>query len=232
MNKNFIFLIILVIGTLYVYDRNIYVLDNLNLTGLTKVLQSIFKYIDSVIYTEYETFSTQQETELIKIVTQKLPECNCLNKLFKQLDKEIEKTNPNKTNPINNNNVFQYHIGKKVRKDYYSSTIYKQIDAVLNDDMPHHQMTYLLDVQNKILKIIHDFIFTTPGSNISPELKKLENDFKLCFDKINKKLIAINNDKFIYNNGEKKINTNSGFILNDGSDPLPKNTYYDNFNYY
>lgn len=231
MTINFIFLIIITLGVLYVYDRNIQILDNLNLIGLKKLLQSIFKYIDSIIYPEYESFTTQQETELIKQVTEKLPESKCLNKLFKQLEEEIENTNPNKSNP-NNSNVFQYHIGKQVRKDYYSTAIYKQIGAVLNDDMPHHQMTYLLDVQHKILKIIHDFIFTTSGSNIPPNLQKLENDFKSCFETINKKLIEMNNDKFIYNDGEKKINTNSGFILTDGSDPLPKNTYYDNFNYY
>lgn len=231
MISNFIFLVIIVIGILYIYDRNIQLLDNINISSIKYILQEIFKYIDTIIYPEYEAFNTQQESELIKQVTEKLPECNCLNKLFKQLDQEIKNTNPNKSNP-SNNNPFQYHVSKQVRKDYYSTEIYKQIAAVLSDDMPHHQMTYLLDVQHKILKIIHDFIFTTSGSNIPNTLQKLESDFKLCFDKINKKLIEINNDKFIYNDGEKNINTNSGFILTDGSDPLPKNTYYDNFNYY
>jgi hypothetical protein len=216
-----IFLLLTIILILYIYDRNITILDNLNFNTLNYVLKIIFNYIDKLYTTNInESFNTQN-IEIEKEVMQQVPESQCLKSLFNTLDNEIVNT---QTTPI------QYHIGKAVRANYYSNKIYQQILAVINDTMPHHQMSYLLDTQHKILKIIHDFIFTTPGSQIPIHLQKLEHDFKTCFNTINKKLTKINNEQFIYNSDT--LNTNSGFIFSNGSDPVPNNTFYDNHNYY
>jgi hypothetical protein len=220
MILNTIFLFVLLIIVLYIYDRNITVLDNINLESFKQLLDTIFIYIDKLLNNNQEGFYNQN-IEIQKKVEEIIPEAKCLKTLFKKLDEEIQNT---ETTHI------QYHIGKQVRSEYYSKHIYNQILAVVNDDMPHHQMTYLLDIQNKVLKIIHDFIFTTCGSQIPQNLQDLETQFKNCFNDINKKLTKINNDKFIYK-GEQ-LNNNNGFIFSDGSSPVPKNSFYDNLNYY
>lgn len=217
---NTIFLFIIIITILYIYDRNISVLDNINLESVKKLLDTIFLHIDKLLNTNQEGFYNQN-IEIQKKVEELVPESRCLNNLFKKLDEEIQNTSTNHTH---------YHIGKQVRSEYYAKNIYNQILEVVNDDMPHHQMTYLLDMQNKILKIIHDFIFTTCGSQIPQKLQDLENEFKKCFNDINKKLIEKNNETFIYK-GEQ-LNNTSGFIFSDGSSPVPKNSFYDNLNYY
>lgn len=216
-----IFLLLTVIIIIYIYDRNISILDNLNINSINKALATIFTYIDTLINPHTQEPFNTQDLETEKTVMQQLPETQCLKPLFTALDTEIDKTQ---------NTPIQYHIGKAVRANYYSNQIYTQILAVINDTMPHHQMSYLLDTQHKILKIIHDFIFTTPGSQIPTHLQKLENDFKNCFNTINQKLTKINNEHFIYNS--ETLNTNSGFIFSNGDDPVPNNTYSDNHNYY
>jgi hypothetical protein len=153
----------------------------------------------------------------------KLPEINCLSGLFNKLY-SAGKTYTDET--------LEYNTGIGVRLEYYFTTIQNQCTAVYNDDKPNLQMSYLLDVQHKILKIIHDFIFITPGSNLPDNLQQLEADFKECFHKINSKLTSYNNKKFIYTDkNNEKINTNSGFIEHP-DEPLAKNTYYDNFGFY
>jgi hypothetical protein len=153
-----------------------------------------------------------------------VPQLNCLSNLFSRLyDLSVKY----------NNQTLEFARGIAVRLEYYFINIQSQIEAVYNDDKPNLQMSYLLDIQHKILKIIHDFIFITPGSELPNDLLILENEFKTCFHKINNKLTKFNNEKFIYYNEEnnKKINTNSGFIQYP-NEPLPKNTYYDNYNIY
>ena len=220
MILNTIVLIILIIIILYIYDRNLTILNNINIDTLNRLLDTIFIKFDKLLNNANEGFNTQN-IEIKKKVEKLIPESKCLNSLFNKLNEEILNTETKHT---------QYHIGKQVRADYYSKKIYNQIFAVINDDMPHHQMTYLLDVQHKILKIIHDFIFTTYGSQIPQHLQHLESKFKNCFIDINKKLTKTNNEKFIYKG--KLLNNNSGFIFSDGSSPVPKNTFYDNLNYY
>lgn len=220
MLLNTFFLLILIIIILYIYDRNIYILDNINLDSIRLFLSNIFIHIDNLLNNNQEGFYNQN-IENEKKVEQLIPEAKCLKSLFKKLDSEIKNT---KTTYI------QYHINKQVRAEYYSKHIYTQILAVINDDMPHHQMTYLLDMQNKILKIIHDFIFTTSGSQIPTHLQDLEIQFKHCFNTINKILTKQNNEKFIYKS--ETLNNKTGFIFSNGSSPVPKNSFYDNLNYY
>jgi len=222
----FILLIFFIVVILYIYDRNIPILDKLNLDYLQSILQSIFTYLDKILF-GIENFENNTKTHLqLKInknIIYKVPEINCLTSSFHKLQDIIHKYK---------NDTYSYYLGQNVRLDYYFNNIQTRIEAVYNDDKPNLQMSYLIDIQHKILKIIHDLIFTTPGSDLPHDVLELEQEFKDCFHKINNKLTKYNNTKFIYQDKNKKsINTNSGFI--DYPDqPLAKNTYYDNFGFY
>jgi hypothetical protein len=234
------FLLLVLLIIYYIYDRNIIILDNLTTENIYSWIQYLFSYLDNLlnrnnsIYSGVEAFSNGNRNDgnkgapTFKITLDsethsKLPEINCLSGLFKKLY-SAAKTYSNET--------MEYNTGIGVRLEYYFTTIQNQCTAVYNDDKPNLQMSYLLDIQHKILKIIHDFIFITPGSNLPDDLIKLEEEFKECFHKINSKLTLYNNKKFIYTDGDKKeINTNSGFIEHP-DEPLAKNTYYDNFGFY
>jgi hypothetical protein len=234
-----IFLIIVILIIYYIYDRNIIILDNLTSENINQWIQILFNYLDSLLgrmsmanngvegflngngsgNSNRPTFQITLDTDTYS----KLPEINCLSGLFNKLY-TAGKSYTNET--------LEYNTGIGVRLEYYFTTIQNQCTAVYNDDKPNLQMSYLLDVQHKILKIIHDFIFITPGSNLPDDLQQLEADFKECFHKINSKLTSYNNEKFIYTDKNKeKINTNSGFIEHP-DEPLAKNTYYDNFGFY
>ena len=228
MIRNIILFFVIII-IYYIYDRNIIILDKLNFDNLNNFIQYIFSYLDKLFnYQEtFNNYTTQKPSFNIILdndTHSKLPEINCLSSLFNKLyDSSIKY----------NQQTLEFSQGIRVRLEYYFKDIQKQCTAVYNDDKPHLQMSYLLDIQHKILKIIHDFIFITPGSDLPNDLMKLEKDFKDCFSKINTKLTHFNNKKFTYYNGKKEneINTNSGFIEYP-NEPLPKNTYYDNFNFY
>ena len=235
-----IFLIIVILIIYYIYDRNIIILDNLTTENINQWIQTLFNYLDSLLGRRsignngVEGFfdaggnsgSSNRPTFQITLDSEtysKLPEINCLSGLFNKLY-TAGKTYTDET--------LEYNTGIGVRLEYYFTTIQNQCTAVYNDDKPNLQMSYLLDVQHKILKIIHDFIFITPGSNLPDDLQQLEADFKECFHKINSKLTSYNNKKFIYTDDKKnEINTNSGFIEHP-DEPLAKNTYYDNFGFY
>ena len=235
-----IFLIIVILIIYYIYDRNIIILDNLTSENINQWIQTLFNYLDSLLGRRsmenngVEGFfsaggnsgSSNRPTFQITLDSEtysKLPEINCLSGLFNKLY-TAGKSYTDET--------LEYNTGIGVRLEYYFTTIQNQCTAVYNDDKPNLQMSYLLDVQHKILKIIHDFIFITPGSNLPDDLQKLEADFKECFHKINSKLTSYNNKKFIYTDDKKnEINTNSGFIEHP-DEPLAKNTYYDNFGFY
>lgn len=231
------FLILVILIIYYIYDRNIILLDNFTYENINKYLQLLFKYLDNIFTNRHnnlnfgnnnykEGYTNKKPSFKINLnneVYSKLPEINCLSRLFSKLY-EIGKTYSNET--------LEYNTGIGVRLEYYFITIQNQCTAVYNDDKPNLQMSYLLDIQHKILKIIHDFIFITPGSNLPEDLQNLEEEFKDCFHKINIKLTSYNNNKFIYKNDNKnEINTNSGFIEHP-DEPLAKNTYYDNFGFY
>lgn len=234
-----IFLIIVVLIIYYIYDRNIIILDSLNVENINQWIQSLFNYLDGLFGRGYmsnnnlEGFfngdsSSNDKRPSFKITLDadtysKLPEINCLSGLFNKLYTSGKSYT---------DETLEYNTGIGVRLEYYFTSIQNQCTAVYNDDKPNLQMSYLLDIQHKILKIIHDFIFITPGSNLPEDLQKLEDDFKECFHKINSKLTSYNNKKFIYTDDKKnEINTNSGFIEHP-NEPLAKNTYYDNFGFY
>lgn len=239
-----IFLVVVLLLIYYIYDRNIIILDNLNLDSLHSIIETLFSYLDNFfnnLSNEYNTSYSKSEnnsadnnegfknnTPSFKIklkpsVYSKLPEITCLPRLFKKLYKLSKKYN---------NETMEYNTGLGVRLEYYFTVIQNQCTAVYNDDKPNLQMSYMLDIQHKILKIIHDFIFITPGSNLPDELQKLEDSFKECFHKINSKLTSYNNKKFVYSDkNNKKINTNSGFIEHP-DEPQAKNTFYDNYGFY
>ena len=212
---------------LYIFDNDLSVFKHIfNNDLLLNTISIIFKYTTHFFNTIYlfdsdnniENFSNYK---INPELSSKIPELNCLNSLFKKLHQTIIKYK-NDT----------YYLGQNTRLDYYITLIQSNIEAVYNDDKPNLQMSYLIDTQHKILKIIHDLTFTTPGSHLPNDVQKLEHDFKQCFHKINTKLTTYNNSKFIYQDkNHNKINTNSGFI-EFPDQPLPKNTYYDNHGFY
>lgn len=221
-----IFFIIIIL--LYIYDRNITILDNLNIYNIKKILDTIFLYLDKIFYVNYENFNIYNCNKPIgnkeyREILQKIPDINCLNTNFEKLKNEI---NNNETN------LKPFKSSIQARINYYKNKIYKNIYHVLNNAFANNEMVNLIDTQSKIKNIIHDFIFITPSSNLPIQLQNILDEFNNCFNNINKKLNIHNNKKFSDNNQYHIINNKSSFIFNNGYDPVPKNTYYDNLNYY
>jgi len=221
-----IILIIVIVLIYYIYDRNIIIIENLNMNSLLELKNYIFSFLDNIL-SKKDNFDVNMPNFNINLTSKiysKLPEINCLSNLFSRLYNLSLKYN---------NTTLDYSNGINIRLEYYFKIIITQCEAVYNDDKPNLQMSYLIDIQHKILKTIHDFIFITSGSKLPNDLTVLENEFKTCFQTINNKLTTYNNKKFIYYNEENnsKINTNSGFTLYP-DEPIAKNTYLDNHDYY
>jgi hypothetical protein len=221
-----IFFIIIIL--LYIYDRNINILNNIDIYNIKNILGKIFLFIDNIlnINFNYENFNNMGyniDNDKYKNIIKKIPDVNCLESLFNKLINEI---NNNKTN------LKQFKLSISLRINYYKQKIHNNIYDVLNKPLANNEMINLLDTQSKIKNIIHDFIFITPYSNLPIELQNLLDEFNNCFLKINKQINIYNNKKFYNNNEYHKINNNSSFIFNNGNDPVPSNTFYDNLNYF
>jgi hypothetical protein len=147
------------------------------------------------------------------------------NQLFQYMDDIDKKLNSGELMMSNELDFSEKYMSESKKSIQELFSRYYQIANLLNDVehlYPQQTMTTFLDTQREILREIHNFVFSTPGSKLPIQLEEIRKSLETNFKEINIIIIEKHNKK-----QPSDYNMYSS-VLNEPHEPLAKNSFLDN----